>query len=154
MKILKYFLLSLFLVLFTNMPTQAASIDTAQTEIEYLENGDYIETTLVILPSIARSSTCKGSKTTTYKNSSGSTMWSITVSASFSYAKGKSSKCISASGSASSNSKRWKVSTPDTSKSANKATTTATGTLYRNSKALKSITRSVTLTCDTYGNLS
>lgn len=41
-----------------------------------------------------------------YKNAAGKTMWTVTVKGSFTYT-GKSSKCTSASGSASSLSSNW-----------------------------------------------
>lgn len=154
MKKLKIFLLTLALIFSVNIPTQAQSVEIPFSEIEYLENGDYIETTITILPSSRKSSTCTGRKTTNYKNSAGTTLWSVTVRASFSYVTGKSSKCTSASGYSTSKSSSWKVSSATTSKSGNSATATATGTQYRNSKPVGSITRSVTLSCDTYGNLS
>lgn len=153
MKTLKISLLTLSLLLLVNLPVYAAS-DSTQENVEYLENGDYIETTITIEPTLTRASTRSGSKTVTYKNSAGTAMWSITVSASFSYTSGKSSKCTSASGSATTYSSNWKVSSPGTSRSGNKATSTATGSHYSGSSFVASYTRSATLSCDTYGNLS
>lgn len=154
MKNFKIVLLTLVLILSVNIPVHAQSFEIPSPEIEYLANGDYIETTITLLPSSRKAFTCSGRKTATYKNSSGTILWSVTIKASFSYIPGKSSKCTSASGSSSSKSSNWKVSSATSSKSGNTATATATGTQYRNSKPVGSITRSVTLTCDTYGNLS
>jgi len=112
-----------------------------------------IETTITSEPNLARATTRKGSKTVTYK-SGNTTLWSVTVTASFSYTAGKSSICTSANGPAKSSSSNWKVSTPSTSRSGKKATSTATRKLYSGSKTITSYSQSVTLSCDTYGNLS
>lgn len=155
LKSLKLFLFSLTLILSASLPIHAEAGEVLQTEVEYLEDGDYIETVLITHPASARAShTTSGSKTSYYKNSSGTVLWSVTVTASFSYTAGKKSSCTSASGSSSSSSSNWKVSKASSSKSGNTATATATGTHYRGSQALNSYTRSVTLTCDTNGNLS
>lgn len=154
MKKLKFFLLTLTLIISFNVPVKAQSMEVPYSQTEYLENGDYIETTITILPSPRKSFSRSGEKNTKYRNSAGTILWSVTVRASFSYVPGKSSKCTSASGYSTSKSSSWKVSSATTSKNGNSATATATGTQYKNSKPIGSITRSVTLSCDSYGNLS
>lgn len=149
--------LLILVLLFTFFqPTSASAAEADMiTEIEYFENGDYIETTITIYPQ-ARSSenTTTGKKTLTYKNSSGDALWSISVTATFTYVSGKSCTCTSVSGSAATYSSSWKVSDVTTSKSGNSASSTATGTHYFSIIPLNSVTQTITLTCDNYGNLS
>lgn len=144
------FIVALFII---PMPVQASS-NTLPTITEYLANGDYIETILLISDINPLSSIRNGSKTSTYKNSSGVPLWSITVKASFSYTPGKNSKCTSASGFTTAYSSNWKVPSPSVQKSNNTATATVTAKKYSGSTLINSYTRSVVLHCDSYGNLS
>lgn len=123
-------------------------------EIEYLDNGDYIEIILEEYLASNRAATRKGSKTTNYKNSSGTTLWSVTVVGTFSYTSGKAAQCTSVSGSSVSYSSAWKVTGARTSKNGNKASASATGTQIVNGVVISTLSRTVTLTCDSYGNLS
>lgn len=140
------------------IPVQAAEVSTphitVDKSIEQLENGDYIETTIYVdaITKRAASST-SGRKMVEYKNAAGKTMWTVTVKGSFTYT-GKSSKCTSASCSASSLSSNWKVGAVNASKSGNKAIAKVTATQYMGWKAVGSATKSVTLTCNSKGVLS
>ena len=102
----------------------------------------------------SKSSTKSGQKTTYYKSSSGVTLWSVTVKASFSYTYGKSSTCTSVTGSSASSSVAWKVSSASSKKNGNTATASATGYHYTNGALVESLSRSVSLSCDIYGSLS
>lgn len=145
------------MILSIMQPTTTYAYET-ETTVEYLENGDCIETIIITITSTAEtrasSVTKKGTKTTNYKNSDGDVLWSISVTGTFTYVSGSSCTCTAVSGSAVSNSSSWKVSTAKTSKSSNKATASTTATKYLAFLKVDSIERSVTLTCDTYGNLS
>ena len=76
---------------------------TKYTSIEYLENGDYVVTELVVDLSDAPSqekvqetrATKTGSKTATYYNSAGSKIWSVTVTGTFAYSYGVASTATS-----------------------------------------------------------
>ena len=61
----------------------------------YYENGYYYETIVTTINSVARSAK-EGSKTVYCKNSSGKTLWSVTVNGTFTY-NGSTSSCTSAS---------------------------------------------------------
>ena len=121
------------------------------TTIEYLDNGDYIETTLVV--SNSTKGTITGAKTATYKDSSNVILWDVSVTGTFSY-NGTSSTCVSASGDSHSYSSNWTVSSPTVSKSGNTATSTATGKKRLFGIVVQTQTLSVTLSCSKNGVLS
>lgn len=137
---------------------------TVSTEIEYLDNGDYIETVITEIPvaeaaaaSASVNATAQqksGTKKTTYYNSAGEAMCSVSVKAIFTYTPGVSVTCSIASASAASYSSSWKVGTPTASYSGNKATGTVTATHYWAFIPASKTTLSVTLSCDVNGNLS
>ena len=89
------------------MPTTS---NTYPAEYEYFDDGSYIVTTITESSSIlTRASGSKtASKTSKYYSSSGSALWSVTVTGSFSYT-GSSAKCTSSSVSANSYSSLWKI---------------------------------------------
>ena len=151
MKNVKTFLFTIIgiFLLFSCSASAASTVTTS--EIYSLANGDYLETVLIQdSTSSATSSTKSGQKTTYYKSSSGVTLWSVTVKASFSYTYGKSSTCTSVTGS----SVAWKVSSASSKKNGNTATASATGYHYTNGALVESLSRSVSLSCDIYGSLS
>lgn len=156
MKKTLYFLILFSLLLLYPQTTYATP---NITQIEYLEDGSYFVTTIesqTDLNSIglrAATSTRSGNKTITYKSSSGSSLWSVTVSGKFSY-NGSSATCTSSTVSATSYSSNWKISSKSASKSGSKASATATGKQYKGSTAISSISQSVTLTCSKGGSLS
>ena len=73
-----------------SIPVSATTIDHTEINIEYLDNGDYIET--IITDDTANSgislyatNTITKTKTRYYKNSSGTVLWSVAIKATFSY---------------------------------------------------------------------
>lgn len=155
-KVISYLLAVTLLFNILN-PVSAKATETTTT-IEYLNNGDYIETILVVESDYsqpyATTQTKKGTKTSYYKNSDDTVLWSVSVTGTFSYISGSSSTCTAVSGSAVTNDSSWKVSTASTSKSGNKAISSTTAKHYTLFIVTKTVEKSVTLTCDTYGNLS
>ncbi|MCD7716088.1 MAG: hypothetical protein LUG56_05355 [Lachnospiraceae bacterium] len=153
----KLFSLAILVIfLFSSMlHASASSVNSgnAVIEIEYLDDGSYFET-IVQAQSLAKTSSIIGNKTLNYKNSSGEALWSVTVYATFSYLNGVSCNCTTVSGSSVSYNSSWTVTSATTNKSANKASASATGKHYSGSTLVESISKTVTLTCDTYGNLS
>ena len=132
------------------MPAQS---NTYPAEYEYFDDGSYIVTTITEEPAVsfARAAGTKtASKTATYKSSSGASLWSVTVTGTFSY-NGSSAKCTSSSVSANSYSSLWKINSKSASKSGASASATATAKYY-DSSTYKSL--SVTLTCKANGVLS
>ena len=135
------------------MPTTS---NTYPAEYEYFDDGSYIVTTITESSSaFARASRSKtGSKTARYCSNSGSTLWSVTVTGSFSYT-GSSATCTNSSVSASSSSSAWKISKKSASKSGSTAKATATAVKYNaNGTASQTATKTVTLTCSKTGILS
>lgn len=135
------------------MPTTS---NTYPAEYEYFDDGSYIVTTITESSSIlTRASGSKtASKTSKYYSSSGSALWSVTVTGSFSYT-GSSAKCTSSSVSANSYSSLWKINSKSASKSG--ATAKATAKAYQydsNGKYITSVTKTVGLTCSINGSLS
>lgn len=129
---------------------------TKYSTIEYLENGDYIVTELAVDSSDTpiqvkdqeTRATKTGYKTATYYNSAGTKIWSVTVTGTFSYTYG-----VSATATSSSATVNIFVSGA-TFKNKNAYTTgntaIASGTVVYNGM---STTKSVSVSCDKYGNL-
>lgn len=138
------------------MATAYASGCVTHDSVEYLQDGSYFITTVmenseIVVP---LSITCSGSKTTAYYSKSGSKLWSVTVTGTFTYGSGSRAVCTKSTVSANVYSSSWKITHSSASKSGNSASATATGTLYSDSAPINSITKTVTLTCSANGNLS
>ncbi len=138
------------------MATAYASGCVTHDSVEYLQDGSYFITTVmenseIVVP---LSITCSGSKTTAYYSKSGSKLWSVTVTGTFTYGSGSRAVCTKSTVSANVYSSSWRITNSSASKNGNNASATSTGTLYRNSTPIDSITKTVTLTCSVNGNLS
>ena len=161
MKKLMALLLSLVTVLSMTWVAFAGEMpvpsNTYPAEYEYFDDGSYIVTTITEEPAVSfarATSTKTASKTATYKSSSGASLWSATVTGTFSY-NGSSAKCTAVTGRASSNSSYWKVSSLSCSKLNTLASATATSKQYDTSWAItRSVSRTVTLSCSASGKLS
>lgn len=136
----------------------AAVITTPQTEIIFLENGDYFEITISDVASVnsishtmnSTSKTITKTKTTKYKDKDGATLWFVSIEATFSY-NGITSQCTDCSHNASSFSPSWSIKTVSSSKSGNTATAIAT---YSYNIFSRDYTSSVTISCDKNGIVS
>jgi hypothetical protein len=151
-------LLSLVLIFSVSPVAFADSADgNTTTEIEYLDDGSCFVTTIEVSPPgtmlRAATSTKNGSKTIVHQSASGTTLWSVKVSGSFSY-NGTTSSCTSSTVTATANSSVWKIASKTASKSGNTATASATAKLYSGSDVVQTITKTATLTCNKNGNLS
>lgn len=139
----------------------ATTISFASSEpsvsIEILPDGTYYEITITENTSpivfFSSTQTKSGSKTVAYKNTNGNTLWSVKVTGTFTYT-GSSSKCTSSSVSAISYYSGWRITSKSATKSGNVATAKATAKMYENDTAVKTVTKSVTLTCSSKGVLS
>ena len=123
------------------------------TEYEYLDDGSYIVTTITEVPSesLARATVSKsGTKTATCKSSSGTALWSVSVTGSFTY-NGSSASCKSASVKTKVYDSSWSISSESAKKSGASAIATAKAKLSGTSTYK---TLSVTLTCGVNGTLS
>lgn len=134
------------------LPVSALSANkVTETTIEYLENGDYIETVLTYEDSPTRA-TKSGSKTKNYKNSSGIVLWSVKVTGTFTY-NGTTSSCTAVTHSTTCPGANWTIKSASSSRSGNTATAKATATLKAGSIS-QDYTMSVTLKCSASGTLS
>ena len=135
----------------------SAAVPADATIVETFEDGSYIETvieeTTSTSSSRSTSSTISGKKTTTYRNSDGSAVWSVTVTGTFTY-NGSSATCTKSTVSATSYNSNWKISNTSASKSGASAQATATSKKYSNGICIKTTTQSVSLTCSKNGTLS
>lgn len=120
---------------------------------ERFEDGSYIEISIDYGNSNARTTTTK-SKTATYKGADGTALWSITVKGTFNY-NGSSSTCTNSSVSTKNYSTSWKLSNATSSKSGSTASASVTAKQYhQDGTILRTINKTVKLTCDKNGNLS
>lgn len=129
-----------------------ATEENKVTTITKLDNGDYIETIITYFDTNERAATRSGSKTSNYKDGSGTIMWSVTVYGSYTY-NGTTSSCTSVSHSTSSPGTGWSIKSSSSHKSGNCATATATATLKKGI-ASQDFTNTVNLYCSPYGILS
>lgn len=146
-------LLSLFLTCTFCLSANAYSISAQVVSVDYLANGDYIETVIEDspAPSITKGTITK-TKTRYYKNSSGVVLWSVSIHATFTY-NGVSSTCTSCSHSTTSPGVYWSIKSASSSRSGNSATAYATAT-YQTSTISYDYDMSVTIYCSPYGIIS
>lgn len=155
----KRFLVLLVLIIFVlSMQTASAAVSPYDSvSVEYLDNGDSILTVIESIPSgdIAAfaTKTETKSKTSYYRSASGSVLWYVRVTGTFTYGNG-TAKCTSQTPSAASEHSDWKVSSIAGSKSGNTASATATGKKYHLGSVIDSVTEKVTLTCSPTGVFS
>ena len=156
-KILCFIIAAVLLLYPLTISAAAPSEQIISTEIFRLTNGDYYEITITEETNssqlFAASSTKKGAKTYTYKNSSGTSLWYVKVTGTFTY-NGSSSKCTNSEVTANSKHASWKIRSKSASKSGSSAAAKATAERFANSVTLQTVTKSVTLTCDKSGKLS
>ena len=155
MKKILLILLTITMLSFSMLCTPISAASTTEkvtaVTIEYLENGDYIETIITYEEALTRSSKT-ASKTKNYKNSDGDVMWSVTVRGTFSY-NGTTSSCTAVSHSTTSPGTYWSIKSASSSKSGNTATAKA-GATKSISGVSQDYSMSVSLTCSANGTLS
>ena len=138
---------------------QTAIVFSSQTETVPLEDGDYLETTIINTPTIPLGvsllSTKKNITKTNiskYKNKDSTVLWSVSIKATFTY-NGSTAKCISCSHSTTFPAKTWKIKSVSSSKSGNSATATAIATQSFGNIS-KDFTKSVPISCSKNGTVS
>lgn len=120
---------------------------------ETFDDGTYIEITIEYDNIQTRSTTTK-SKTATYKSEKGTSLWSVTVKGTFTY-NGSTSTCTSSSVSTKNYSASWKLINAKSWKSGATASASVTAKQYhQDGTVLRTINKTVKLTCDKNGNLS
>lgn len=151
MKKILTFILIFSLILFPMNVFASAS----PSEIEYLDNGDYLIYTIEDDASQnfqPYSKAVTKSKTGRYIHNN-SVQWYVKVTGTFTYGSG-TSKCTSSSVSAKSSADGWKIVNSSASKSKNTASATATAKHYYNNSVIDTVTRTVKLTCSSTGKFS
>lgn len=141
--------------IFLSIPVSATTADNTERTIEYLDNGDYIETIITddtLDSGISLYATNTITKTKYYKNSSGTVLWSVSIKATFSY-NGSTSTCTSCSHSTTSPGASWYIKTSSHSKSGNTATAKATAT-HSTVSGSADYSMSVTIKCSATGVVS
>lgn len=145
-------ILCLHLIFAPTATAQAATNETLADDTLYYET--VIEETASVSPMASNTAKAKtGYKTTSCKNANGTVLWSVKVTANFSY-NGTTATCTSSSVSTTINNSAWKISNKYSTRCANYGTATATGQEYINNKLVKSVTKTVKLTCSPTGTLS
>lgn len=150
-------IISIVFLLFTqtalvSAASQADSIVISVTR-QYLDDNSYFESVITTDGNALSRSSKTSSKTTTYYNADDEAMWYAKVTGTFSY-NNSTSSCTSATASAGSYHDLWKISDKSASRSGNTAKATVTAKHYYLMVPIDTVTKTVTLSCDKYGNLS
>lgn len=150
-------IISLISCLLFSVTASATTVNDYNRTIEYLDNGDYIETIISDDEtdseiSLFSTKSITKAKTSYYKNSSGTVLWSVAIKATFSY-NGKSATCTSCSHITTAPASNWSIKSASHSKSGNTATAKATAT-YKKSSWSSDYSRSVTIKCSPTGVVS
>ena len=141
---------SFLLIFITNISIANATV------LSNFNNDYYLETVITDAnPTFSfstlqsNSHTITKTKTTNIKNTNGAILWSVSITATFTY-DGSTSRCISCSPSAETYSSSWTIQSTSSSKRGNSATAIATA----NYASLKNYTQSVTISCSKNGTVS
>ena len=163
MKRLLFILCSACFFLSFSTPTsaQAASpvhdLKIISSQIKTLEDGSYFCVTISenVSSSVFRSVQTKtGTKNITFYDSDGTAAWQFTLNGTFRFEPGVSSSCSSSSYSISIYDSSWENTSASSSASGNQATGDAVFVKRALFLPIQTENVFVTLSCDTYGNLS
>lgn len=148
-RVLSIILVAVLTVSFCSLSVSAEKADDVllSKTVDTLDNGDTITVELYKSAVQPRTGTT-GHRIMTYKNSAGSTIWTLTVNGTFTYDYGVSSTATASSAVVNIFSSNATYISKSAYTSGN--TATATGTVRYNTV---STTRSVSVSCDKYGNL-
>ncbi len=146
-------LLSVILMIAVLCPNTAFAEEKVVTDstIEYFEDGSYIVTELSESTVTTFAAQTKSSyKVSHFYNSNNVKEWTVRLDAAFSYT-GSSATCTSAKTSYTIYNDAWKVTSAVPSKSGNKATGTFTVKKYLLGVSIKTVNRTLTITCSNTG---
>lgn len=148
------FIVAIFTASFLPAQISAKVMPNENVTIEYLENGDYVETIITTTDTVtSRAAASKvGTKNAFYKNANGEIMWSVSINASFTY-NGSTATCTNSWVTTTCPSKFWKVSDAIALSGGNSATAYATGKRYQNGLVIQTLYSKVTLNCSANGTL-
>ncbi|MBE5938284.1 MAG: hypothetical protein E7265_09685 [Lachnospiraceae bacterium] len=149
-----------FITIYQEPSIANAAINTKHYATTTFSNGAYIETYISIpsatitsgMKAFSSNNTITRTKTSYYKNSAGTILWSIAIEATFTY-DGTTAKCTYCTYKTACYSSSWKIKYASCSKSKNTATATVTATHYINNTS-NDITQNVKITCNKNGIIS
>lgn len=146
-------LLSVIIMIAVMCPTTAFANDEIVTDtyVEYFDDGSYIVTEIAenSITTFAAKTVSK-SKSSTYYDSDNTKQWAVTLNATFSYT-GSSATCTKSTTSYTIYNSAWKVTSAVGSKSGNKATGTFTVKKYALGIPIKTVNKTLTITCSNTG---
>lgn len=144
------FVISLFCTQCLTVFASAQDEIILDTEREYQSDGSYFETVTTKTVGVSRDIDVY-SRTRTYHNASGVSLWYVKVTGTFNY-NGITCTCTNAYSTAGSYSSSWKISSHSSSHVNNNAVAYATAKRYMSGIAVETMNGSVTLACDANGN--
>lgn len=146
-------LLSIALTFTLTTSVSAETIDTTTTvSTEHLQNGCIYEVETTEYAHSAYTAKEKTvSRTATYKSPSGTSLWSMTLIATFRY-NGTTSSCTTSKVSTKVYDTNWKITSKNSSHSKNIATAKVVAKFFKNNT--ESQTKTLTLTCSKTGVIS
>ncbi len=153
---MKKLFVSFVALLFILSAITAPCLAVSQQEFDtvYLDDGSYFIVEQTVAQISRASDSLRAEKRANYYSASDELLWTYILTASFTYTPGISVTCTSASSDVEIISNSWSC----TSKSATPNGASATGSAEMIQKFLlvtiKTVPVSLTITCDTYGNLS
>ena len=160
MKKILVYILTLLLVLQTTATVAYAHSDSVSyTATTYLEDGYYVVTTITTnnprtsISTYASTNTKTASKTSKFYNGSNQLVWYVKVTGTFTYGNG-SAQCTKADVDVKSYSSYWKLSNVSAARSGATAYASATGKKIINGIVMQTINETVSLTCNSKGELS
>lgn len=150
----KLFCLLLITILLEFPITAFASDTNSNIDLEYLDDSSYLITPLKdVAPSsgiMSLSTTVTKSKTVKYYSKNNTVKWYVKVTGTFTYDNGFA-RCIKSSVFVASEADTWKITSKSSNKSGNLANATVTAKQYLRNKEIKTITKTVKLTCSPTG---
>ncbi|MFQ9514450.1 MAG: hypothetical protein ACLRZ9_01345 [Eubacterium sp.] len=138
----------------------SAIILNVQSHIEKPDNEYYLKQVITDYPynhplisTFPTNKTITKTKTTYYKNSNGTVLWSVSIKATFTY-NGSTSKCTSYSHSTIAPAKTWSIKNCLSQKSGNSATAKVTVVHTGTNGSTDTVTKWVTIKCSPDGTVS
>lgn len=123
------------------------------SEIIYLKDGSYLIIELTEESTSRASNTKSGTKTINHYNNDNEKLWDATLRGTFTYT-GSSATCTKATIAYNIYNDNWKITSATASKSGNKATGDVIAKQYVLGIPIKTVERTITLSCSASGTLS
>lgn len=150
-RFLSFFLTVIMLISIAPMKTFAINRNTLESDIGYFDDGSYIIIELQESPINSLSTnTVTKTKVATFYDTNNNKEWVISLTGTFTYT-GSSSTCTNATSSYTIYENSWKVTSKTTSKSGNKAKCDYVVKRYFLGVPVKTIEKSLSLTCSNTG---